>query len=99
MCVKYYIFLLSGKALQCLSQKLAGGWVGGGPGAGPLDECTKEYRINQGWPCYTEERPIVYCSGRYWSDGYYVKVYKDLTPMVFKYFIIVFKHKGSVFLS
>ena len=80
--------IFSGKALRCLSQKLAGGWLG----MGEYGECTKEDRINNGWPCYTEERPIVYCSGRYWNDGYYERVGNDKTLMVFGfgYFIITF---------
>ena len=82
-----------------MSQKLAGGWVGGGPGAGENEECTKEDRINQGWPCFTEKRPVVYCSGKYWNDYLYEKVSKDMRTRVFGYFIIVFKYKGSVFLS
>ena len=83
-----------------MSQKLAGGWVGGGPGAGENDECTKEDRINQSWPCYPEKRPVVYCSGKYWDDYLYKKVSKDKTPMVFgfAYFITVFKHERSVFI-
>ena len=58
---------------------MAGAWTGGGPRAGENDECTKEDRINQGWPCYTEERPVVYCSGRYWNDYMYENVSKDIT--------------------
>ena len=77
------LVIFSGKALPCLSQKLAGGWVGGGDAPGENEECTKEDRINKGWPCYTEERPIVYCSGKYWNDSYYKKVSNDKTLMVF----------------
>ena len=85
--------------LRCFSQKLAGGWTGGGPGLGKSGKCTKEDRINDDWPCYTEQRPVVYCSGKYWDDYKYKKVSKDKTPMVFgfEYFMIVFKHDRSVF--
>ena len=63
------IFIFSEKALKCFGQKLAGGWGGNGPEEGEQGECTKEDRINRGWPCYTDERPIVYCGGTYNNDN------------------------------
>ena len=84
---------------RCFSQRLAGGWYGGGLGPGVDKDCKKEDRINTGWPCYTEERPTVSCSGKYWNDYLYKKVSKDKTRIVIGcgYLIIVFKHEGCVF--
>ena len=69
-----YFLTFSGRVLRCFSQRLAGGWYGGGLGPGVDKDCKKEDRINTGWPCYTEERPTVSCSGKYWNDYLYEKV-------------------------
>ena len=65
--------LISGKAFSCFNQKIAGAWVGGGTGF-PTNETCEATSLARGFPCYVEERPVVYCTGKYYNDGYYVKV-------------------------
>ena len=65
--------LISGKAFSCFNQKIAGAWVGGGTGF-PTNETCEATSLARGFPCYVEERPVVYCTGKYYNDGYFVKV-------------------------
>ena len=65
--------LISGKAFSCFNQKIAGAWVGGGTGF-PTNETCEATSLARGFPCYVEERPVVYCTGKYYNDGYYVNV-------------------------
>jgi len=56
-----------GKAFRCLSQKIAGAWTGGVPSVMEDEDCDK-VRNEGHWPCFREERPVVYCRGHYHGD-------------------------------
>ena len=65
--------LISGKTMACFNQKIAGAWVGGGGGF-PTNETCEATSLARGYPCYVEERPVVYCTAKYYNDGYFKKV-------------------------
>ena len=65
--------LISGRTMACFNQKIAGAWVGGGGGF-PTNETCEATSLARGYPCYVEERPVVYCTAKYYNDGYFKKV-------------------------
>lgn len=63
------------KAFECFNQKLAGGWVMDFQTGGfPTNETCEYTSLKKGFPCFVEERPVVYCEAKYVNDAYYRKV-------------------------
>ena len=58
--------------MACFNQKIAGAWVG----EDKIDtkKTCEATSLARGYPCYVEERPVVYCTAKYYNDGYFKKV-------------------------
>ena len=86
--------LISARTMRCFNQKIAGAWVGGGGGF-PTNETCEATSLARGYPCYVEERPVVFCTGKYYNDYLFQKV--SLVALIIelkRHFTLLFQSKA-----